>query len=324
VTASKPDLVNDVYDLKKLEDLVERRTPKRPTRRLVAKTPAEFLARMVQLHFVFGLGPRIMPYREEWIDAINSTQRPDGTWPTAHGCPYCPLMSATGYVTSALWYLGGRPRRRLRTVERLADRRSLRRWLEALNWGHPWGGAGHECIGLTQAMANLGISSRGTVQTVLDFVNERMREPRTGIIARGRFKEPGDQQFGSTFAFGIIFEFFKADFPWAERLVEFILSRQHPSGSWSREFPGGSYNMDAAWMLSRWTRHGSKHRAAAEAALRRLARWLKGEVARLRGAEKEAALLSIATTLLLLQEVFPSESHANRVWRYACDMTIHP
>ena len=32
----------------------------------------------------------------------------------------------------------------------------------------------------------------------------------------------------------------------------------------------------------------------------------------------------IATTLLLLQEVFPSETHRNRVWRYGCDMTIHP
>ncbi len=82
--------------------------------------------------------------------------------------------------------------------------------------------------------------------------------------------------------------------------------------------------MDAAWILSRWTRYGSPLRPDAEAALKRLCRWLKREVAKLKGAEKEAGLMKIATTLLLLQEVFPSESHRNRVWRYSCDMTIHP
>ena len=34
--------------------------------------------------------------------------------------------------------------------------------------------------------------------------------------------------------------------------------------------------------------------------------------------------MKIATTLLLLQEVFPPETHRNRIWRYSCDMTIHP
>ena len=201
---------------------------------------------------------------------------------------------------------------------------ALTRWLEGLNWGHPWGGAGHDCIGLVQAMANVGLGTRGAAQAVLEFVNVRMRERETGLVARGLFDEPGDQQLGSAFAFGIVFEFLKADFPWAERLAGFILSRQHRSGSWSREFPGGSFNMDAAWMLSRWTRYGSPLRAPAEAALRRLARWLGREVSRRRGAERERALMKIATTVLLLQEVFPSSSHRNRVWRYSCDMTIHP
>ena len=321
----KPDLVNDIYDLTKLEKLIVKRSPARPTKRLVAKTPAEPLAGMVIRHFNFGLGARVMPHRDEWIDAINSTQRPDGMWPKLpHACPWCDEMSPTGYVTAALWHLGGMPRYRVRPVEKLLKRPALVKWLAGRNWDHPWGGAGHECIGLVQTMANLGLGSRGAAQTVLNFVNERMRDPATGIIARGHYDEPGDQQFGSSFAFGIIFEFLKVDFPWADDLVEFILSRQHASGSWSTEFPGGSFNMDATWMLSRWTRHGSPRRAKAEAALRRLARWLRREVAARRGDEKEAGLMKVATTLLLLQEVFPSEAHRNRVWRYSCDMTIHP
>jgi len=325
VARRKSDPVNNIYDLKKLEDLVLKRTPKRPTKRLVASTPPENLAGMVKRHFTFGAGARVMPHRQEWIDAINSTQRRDGTWPRIpHSCPWCGDARVIGRITAALWHLGGMPRYRIKPIERLTRKPALIRWLEGLNWDHPWGGAGNDCIGLVQAMANLGICTRGTAQTVLNFANERMRSPRTGLIAKGRFRAAGDQQFGSAFAFGIIFEFLKVDFPWAGRLVEFILSRQLPSGSWSKEFPGGSYNMDAAWMLSRWTRYGSKHRARAEAALLRLARWLKRQVAGRRGAEKERALKKIATTLLLLQEVFPSEAHRNRVWRYGCDMTIHP
>lgn len=320
----KPDPVNDIYDLKKLEDLIATRTPSRPTKRLAA-APAESIAGVVKRHFTFGLGPRVMPHRREWLDALDSSQRPDGTWPRIpHSCPWCGEARVFGRITAAYWHLGARPRRPIKPLERLARRPALVRWLEGLNWDHPWGGAGHDCIGLVQAMANIGVCTRGAVQTVLDFVNERMRAPRTGLIAKGRFVRSGDQRFGSAFAFGIVFEFFKADFPWAERLVKFILSRQHASGSWSKDFPGGSFNMDAAWMLSRWTRYGSKHRGAAEAALRRLARWLKRQVAKLRGSEKEEALMKIATTLLLLQEVFPSAAHRNRVWRYSCDVTIHP
>ena len=325
MASTKPDVVGGICDLAGLQRLVEERTPRRPAKKLVARHGAESLAAMVCRHFNFGLGPRIMPYREEWIDAINSTQRADGSWDVpADSCPWCGEARVIGRITAALWHLGGRPRRPVSFVERMARRATLLGWLRGLNWDHPWGGAGHDCIGLVQAMANVGVCSRGTVQTVLDFVNSQMREAGTGLIARGRFGEAGDQQFGSAFAFGIIFEFFKADFPWAERLVEFVLSRQRRSGSWSREFPGGSFNMDAAWMLSRWTRLGSPLRGEAEKALKRLARWLRREVAKLRGEARAEGLMSIATTLLLLQEVFPSESHRSPVWRYSCDMTIHP
>lgn len=319
------DIVNDIYDLKKLEALIFKRTPKRPTKPLIASAPPERLAFMVKRHFDFGFGARIMSFREEWINAINSTQRPDGTWPfIPHSCIPCRIIRPIGIITAALWHLGGQPKYRVKPVERLLNKRALIRWLEGLNWAHPWGDAGHNCIGLTQAMANIGIGTRGVVQMILNFADQKMRDPITGIIAKGHFDKPGDQQFGSSFAFGIIFEFFKVDFPWADRLVRFILSRQHASGSWSREFPGGSFNMDAVWMLSRWTRYGSRYRKDVEAALRKLARWLKREVANRKGEEKELGLMKIATTLLLLQEVFPSESHKNHVWRYSCDMTIHP
>ncbi len=319
------DIVNDIYDLKKLEEFVLRHTPKRPTKRMAAKAHAEDLAGAVRRHFDFGFGARIMPYRQEWIDAMNSTQRPDGNWTKKpYSCTWCSEMSTAGYITGALWHLGGKPRYKIKMAERLLKKRALIKWLETRHWGHPWGGAGHDCIGLTQVMANTGLGTRGMVQTVLNFVNEKMRDPKTGIIAKGHFDRPGDQQFGSSFAFGIIFAFFKVDFPWADRLVRFILSRQHPSGSWSKIFPGGSFNMDAAWMLSRWTRYGSKYRKDTEAALKKLARWLKRELPKTKGREWVAGLMKIATTLLLLQEVFPSERHKNRVWRYSCDMTIHP
>ncbi len=321
----KPDIVNDIYDLVKLEKLIEDDLPKRPTRKMIAATPPETLAAMVCRHFNFGLGSRILPHRDEWTDAINSAQERDGTWPRIpHSCSWCGQARVAGRITGALWHLGGKPRYRLAWVERMSRKASLVKWLDDINWDHPWGGAGHDCIGLCQTMANLGLCTRGTVQTVLNHVNSKMRQLDTGLIAKGHFDEPGDQQFGSTFAFGIVFDFFKADFPWADDLVRFILSRQHRSGTWSKGFPGGSYNMDAAWILSRWTRYGSALRGDAEAALKRLARWLKREVAKLKGAEKKAGLMKIATTLLLLQEVFPSESHRNRVWRYSCDMTIHP
>lgn len=319
------DIVNDIYDLKKLEAFILKHTPKRPTKRMIATTQPSSLAGMVTRHFNFGLGARIMPFRQEWIDALNASQLPDGTWPKRpYECSKCGVISPTGYVTGALWHLGGKPKRRIKMVEQLVDRRALIKWLEARNWEYPWGGAGHECIGLTQTMANIGLGTRGTIQTILNFVNEKMRDPKTGIIAKGHFDKPGDQQFGSSFAFGIIFDFFKVDFPCADKLVKFILSRQHRSGSWSKDFPGGSFNMDAVWMLSRWTRYGSKYRKDVKAALKKLARWLKCELAKCGGEKKVAGLMKIATTLLLLQEVFPSEHHKNRVWRYSCDMTIHP
>jgi len=312
------DIVNEIYDLARLEALMLRRLPARPPRRA---TPAERLAGIVSQHVTIGRKDRVMAHRDEWIDAINATQKRNGEWP--YDPDWRREIGVIGQVSAALFQLGGRPKYRIRLVERLRRPAALNKWLRERNWAHPWGGAGHDVIGLVQTMANLGLPARGIAQRVVEFV-EGLRQSGTGLLAEGHFDEPGDQQFGSTFAFGIIYEFLHLPLPDAPALVRFILSRQHRSGSWAKTFPGGSFNMDAVYLLSRWTRYGSPLRPDAETALKRLARYLKREIAKRRGREREDAAMVIAKTLLLLQEVFPSTRHRNRIWRYACDMTIHP
>ncbi len=320
--ASKaPDLVNDIYHLGKLEELMLSRMPAYPARALVKKSTAPALAGIVKDHFMIGHGDRVLAHREAWIDAINETQRPDGTWP--YDPQWMREVRVIGLVSGGLFHLGGRPRYRIELLDRFRRPRSLEKWLRERAWDHPWGGAGHDVIGLIATMTNLGLGTRGMAERVIRFI-ETQRQQGTGLIAEGHFDQPGDQQFGAAFAFGFLYDFLRVDCPWIDSLVQFILSRQKRSGSWAREFPGGSYNMDAAFMLSRWTRQNSPLRQDALAALRRLARYLKREIAKRHGREKQDAAIRIASTLLLLQETFPSPEHRNRVWRYGCDITLHP
>lgn len=316
------DIVNDICDLAKLEKWLIARMPQRPTDDMrQAENGALQAAHVIKRHVELGHGPRVMEHRQEWIELINSHQRPDGSWP--YDPQYMRDVRMIGHVTCGLWHMGARPARRIAAVEQLASRPTqLGKWLDERQWTRPWGGAGHDCIGLLQTMFCCGLGSRGVGQAIIDYTR-KLRDDR-GLMAKGFFDEPGDQQFGATFAFGIIYDFLRVDLPQAPRLVEFILERQLPSGSWSAEFPGGSRNMDAVYLLSRWTRLGSPQRAPAEKALRKLAMYLKKQLATRRGAELAAAKTKIASTLGLLQEVFPSPGQANRIWRFGCDLTLHP
>jgi hypothetical protein len=315
------DIVNDICDLGRLEKLIIASMPERPGDELrAADDAAAQAARIIKRHFELGHGPRVMAHRDEWAELINSRQLPDGSWP--YNPQYMRDVRMIGHVSAGLWHLGAAPARRIAVVERLQRPAALKAWLDRREWARPWGGAGHDVIGLLQTMFCVGLGTRGVAQRVIDYTRE-LRDER-GLMARGHFDEPGDQQFGATFAFGVVYDFLRVDFPQAPQLVEFILQRQHRSGSWSRAFPGGSLNMDAVYMLSRWTRNGSPQRPEAENALRKLVRWFVRELARLRGDELTQARIRIASTLGLLQEVFPSASQKNRIWRFGCDLTLHP
>ncbi|MEX0745274.1 MAG: hypothetical protein WD118_06695 [Phycisphaeraceae bacterium] len=283
--------------------------------------PAEALAGRVVQAFMLGQGWRVAEHRAAWLAALDKRQLADGTW------PYDPNwrreIRIIGQVSAAYFLLGGRPRHRIALVDELQERQRLERWLAARNWASPWGGAGHDVIGLIQTMANLGIGSSGVACQVMDYV-ERLVDPESGHIAVGYHDEPGDQQFGACFAFGILYAFLHRGFPWADRLLDFLFTRQHASGSWAEQFPGGSFNMDAAWLLSRYTRLLPHRRAEAEAALRRLADYLRGELACRVGDERRKAALAMHKTIGLLAEVFPSPTHGHRIWRFATDVTIHP
>lgn len=283
--------------------------------------PAEDLAQLVVRAYTLGQGALIARHRQRWLDALDARQRADGTW------PYDPrwrrAIRVVGQVSAAYFLLGARPRHRIALIDELQDPAALRQWLERRNWDHPWGGAGHDVIGLIQSMANLGVGSAGTACRVMDFV-QALAEPDTGHLAAGRFEVAGDQQFGAAFAFGIIYAFMRRPLPWAEPLLDFVLVRQYASGSWAPTFPGGSFNMDAAWLLSRYTRLMPHRREQAEQALRRLARYLAQELEQRQGEARQRAATQMFKTIVLLAEVFPHPQHRHRIWRFATDLTLHP
>src|SRR5690606_31486780 len=107
-----------ITDMARLEKRLIARMPERPTPELLhADDGAAKMANIIKRHVEFGHAPRVLAHRQEWIDAINATQHPDGTWP--YNPDYMRDIRMIGHVAAGLWHLGGQPAHRIRLVERL-------------------------------------------------------------------------------------------------------------------------------------------------------------------------------------------------------------
>jgi len=120
---------------------------------------------------------------------------------------------------------------------------------------------------------------------------------------------------GGAFAQGIVYARFGWPLSRPEGTVRMLEELQLETGSWNVNWPAGSTDMDAAWMLDRYTRHDAELRGRAMPMLERCAKYT---LARLADPE-DSAKASVGThvnLLSVLRTVFPDPSDDLPPWRF--------
>ena len=258
----------------------------------------------------------VTPHRELLVAALQHDQDPDtGMW--KHEEWHVPLVPVLQRVT-ALAVVGAKPLGPVRELERiLADDDTLRAWVEGLDWSHPWGGAtgaGHSLIGLTFSADDLGRITQAQLEIIRGIV-EAGRDDVYGAWHRDYLKTPEMLHLGGAFAQGIVYARFGWPLDRPEGVVKMLEELQRDTGSWNVRWPAGSTDMDAAWMLDRYTRHDAVLRARAMPMLERCADYT---LARLADPD-DAAKASVGThvnLLAVLRTLFPDPADDLPPWRF--------
>ena len=259
---------------------------------------------------------RVPPHRDRLIEALRADQDPDtGMW--THEEWHVPLVPVLQRVPM-LHLLGAPPLHPVRELERiLSSDEALRDWVESLDWSHPWGGptgAGHNLISFTYSADDLGLISQAQLEIIRQVV-EAGRDDVYGVWHRDHLKTPEMMHLGGAFATGIVYARFGWPLDRPEGTVKLLEEIQLPTGSWNENWPAGSADMDAAWLLDRYTRHNAGLRKRAMPMLERCAEYT---VKRLTDPDDfaKAAIDTHLNLLSILRNLFPNPNDDLPPWRF--------
>ena len=258
----------------------------------------------------------VLPSRDALVAALRKDQDPN-TGAFAHAEYHVPLVPflERGVVLHALGATFAHPPRPLERI--LESGKSLDSWLKAIDWAWPWGGptgAGHNMISMTYTADDLGLISQSQLETVRATL-EAHRDETYGVWSRGRFTRPELKQIGGAFAMGIVYARFRWPLSNPAGVVRLLEEMQLPGGSWTTEWPSRSTDMDAVWLIDRYTRRDAALRPRALALLERAARY---HVAKLLDPVEgpKQALGSSLNLLAVLRGVFPDPDDDTPPWRF--------
>ncbi len=259
----------------------------------------------------------VLPHKGALAASLRAGQDPaTGNFARAeYHVPLVPFLER-GTALHALGATFEHPARDLQRI--LASDTSLGEWLGALDWSWPWGGpagAGHSLISLTYSAADLGLISQAQLEMIRATMEAR-RDENFGVWSRGCFSTPELKQIGGAFAMGIVYARFRWPLDRPEGVVRLLEGMQLPSGSWMPEWPSRSTDMDAAWMLDRYTRHDAALRTRALAMLERLASYHVAMLSDPGQCEKQSLGSSI-NLLSVLRTVFPDPGDDTPPWTFA-------
>ncbi len=214
---------------------------------------------LVWIQWLLGKLEPTTAQRDSVVEIINAFQLPEG------GCyenpPFNPhgWQHATWRALASLNMLGGSPRYPLTFLEPLRDVETCRRWVR--EYTSSVIARGHHRYALAPFVASLGISEEW--EQVFFSEIQSHQNPQTG------FWGPGVGGFSPTFLISVLHLAFGQEVPYATRVVDTVLAREHSEGFYTDRSPN-FYDMDAAFMLNVFSKTNGYRRDEALAALSRM------------------------------------------------------
>lgn len=247
--------------------------------------------------------------RAHWIDHINSYAQENGTYPGGRHS----LLHANGMVIGALAVLGGRQPHPVSLYDAFDEVEEIGPWLEEIRWDRQWS-ASHLFWG---GMHCFSLSSRASDrwrEAVFRWLDAELN-PETGWWRKGVPQSGMSiEVLGGAAHIWPVYQHHGRRFPRPRKVIESILSLQRPDGSW---LGFSNYmDMDALYGLAYMHSLAPDHRPGDIATAARL----HGNLVRehyprfLPRAPDAHIVLSVVSTLALLQELLPGEYHDDIRW----------
>ena len=224
-----------------------------------------YLNDVVMLRWVIDDVPADPELRGRWAATLNRFQYPEGGAYCYPPFEQASWQHATVNTVIALNMLGARPARRLTMLEPLRDLDTCRRWVAA--HADPQAAVPHHRYGL----GGLLLNSRpppppGWADAFLTAIR-RLQDPASGMFPNAA----GRPNISATFMFSKLLLNAGRELPHAQAMFDSLLAAQRPDGAFTDHDTLGYHDMDAAFLLAHLAERHGYRRAAARAALRRLA-----------------------------------------------------
>ena len=202
------------------------------------------------------------PRKDEWASVINRFQRPDGWYRKTYTFHH--REHTTAYAVAALTLIDRKPALPFAwAVPILADRASMERWIESVNWSIIWPGS-HIVSGVPAALAMTGEGNDDFYEWYFDWLDRNV-DPRSGFWCRGLvhrlgiIRRPTKHEMGGAFHMYYVYERFGRKWPYPERIVDHTLRLQHANGLWDSDVTY-CIDLDGVYCLTRSSRNAGWYR----------------------------------------------------------------
>ncbi|HSV98289.1 MAG TPA: hypothetical protein VLM75_15300 [Spirochaetota bacterium] len=200
--------------------------------------------------------------KDEWASVINRFQRPDGWY--ARTYTFHHREHTTAYAVAALRLIDRRPSWPLAWSSKiLADRASMERWINGVNWSIIWPGS-HVVSGVPAALAMTGEGADNFYDWYFDWL-DRAADPKSGFWCRGLvhrlglIRRPTKHEMGGAFHMYYVYEYFGRKWRHPEKVVDHTLRLQRANGLWDADVTY-CIDLDGVYCLTRSSRNAGWYR----------------------------------------------------------------
>ncbi|MCU0845102.1 MAG: hypothetical protein MUC76_09275 [Spirochaetes bacterium] len=200
--------------------------------------------------------------KDEWASVINRFQRSDGWYSRTHTFHH--REHTTAYAVAALRLIDRRPSGPMSwSAKILADRRSMERWINGINWSIIWPGS-HIVSGVPAALAMTGEGNVDFYDWYFDWL-DRAADPESGFWCRGLvhrlglIRRPTKHEMGGAFHMYYVYEYFARKWRYPEKIVDHTLRLQHSNGLWDSDVTY-CIDLDGVYCLTRSSRNAGSYR----------------------------------------------------------------
>lgn len=204
--------------------------------------------------------------RDEWANIINSFQDPKTGWyKKTYTMHYKEHTSA--YAVAALNLIDRKPAHPLNWKNNiLLSKKSMKRWISGdwrMLWSIIWPGS-HVISGVPAILAMTEQGEKKFFTWYFDWLDLHA-DPNSGFYLRGiphRFgliREPTKHELGGAFHMYYIYEWFKRQWPYPEKIVDHCIRLQHKNGFWDKDVTY-CIDLDGLYSMIRSSRNANWYR----------------------------------------------------------------